>query len=71
MFMLTWRMALQSQKPCLEQGVATILYRYLATKLLINSQTHNREFLQFYFDKSLTEEINIKNIVFFVYYLYL
>ena len=38
MFMLTWRIALQSQRPKLEQGVATILYQYLATKLLTNSQ---------------------------------
>ena len=29
---------LQSQRPCLEQGVATILDQYLATKLLTNSQ---------------------------------
>ena len=34
---LTWRITFQSQKPCLEQGVATILYQYLATKLLTNS----------------------------------
>ena len=34
--MQTWRIALQSQRLCLEQGVATILYQYLATKLLTN-----------------------------------
>ena len=33
-----WRIALQNQIRCLEKGVATILYQYLATKLLTNSQ---------------------------------
>ena len=33
-----WRIALQNQILCLEKGVATILYQYLATKLLTNSQ---------------------------------
>ena len=36
MFVLTWRITLQGQKPCLKQGLATILYQYLPTKLLIN-----------------------------------
>ena len=33
-----WRITLQNQILCLEKGVATILYQYLATKLLTNSQ---------------------------------
>ena len=66
MFVLSWKITLQCQGPCLEQRVATILYRYLATKLLKNSQVRI-EFLQFDFDKSLTEEIDIKNIKCFSY----
>ena len=66
MFVLSWKITLQCQGPCLEQRVATILYRYLATKLLKNSQVRI-EFLQFDFDKSLTEEIDIKNIRCFLY----
>ena len=42
MFMLTWRIALQSQRLCLKQGVATILYQYLVTK----QSSDDREFLQ-------------------------
>ena len=38
MFVLTYSIALQSQRRCLEQGIATILYQYLSTKLLTNSQ---------------------------------
>ena len=55
-----------SQRPCLEWGVATILYQYLVTELLTNSQVRI-EFLQFDFDKSLTKEIDIKNIKCFSY----
>ena len=55
---------MQSQRACLEQGVATILYQYPDTKLLTSE---DREFLQFDFDKSLTEEIAIKNIKSFLY----
>ena len=71
MFVLTWRITFQSQRLCLEQGVATILYQYqgvatilyqyLATKLLRNSQVRI-EFLQFDFDMSLTKEIDMKKI---------
>ena len=56
----------QSQRLCPKQGVATILYQYLATELFTNSQ-ERIEFLQFDFDKSLTEEIDIKNIKCFSY----
>ena len=55
-----------SQRPCLERGVATILYQYLVTELLTNSQVRI-EFLQFDFDKSLTKETDIKNIKCFLY----
>ena len=44
MFVLTWWMTLQSQRPCLEQGVAIIMYLYLATKLLTNSQVRIENF---------------------------
>ena len=44
MFVVTWRIALKSQGPYLEQGVATILYQYLATKLLTNSQVRIESF---------------------------
>ena len=69
MFVLTWSIALQSQRLCLEQGVATILYQYLATKLLTNSQVRIESFFKgnFDFDKSLTEKIDIKNIKCFSY----
>ena len=66
MFVLTWRITLHNQRPCLEQGVGTILYQYLATKLLTNSQVRI-EFLQFDFEKSLTEETDIKNMNCFLY----
>ena len=56
-----------SQRPCLEQGIVNILYQHLATKLLTNSQSEDREFLQFCFDKSLTKEINTKNVKCFSY----
>ena len=59
MFVLIRRIDLQSQRPCLEQGVATILYQY--HKLT----SEDREFLQFDFDQSLTEETDIKNIKYF------
>ena len=42
MFML--EIALQSQKLCLEQGVATILYQYLATKSFTNLQVRIESF---------------------------
>ena len=42
MFML--EIALQSQKLCLEQGVATILYQYLATKSFTNLQVRIENF---------------------------
>ena len=69
MFVLTWSIALQSQRLCLEQGVATILYQYLATKLLTNSQVRIESFFKrnFDFDKSLTEKIDMKNIKCFSY----
>ena len=35
---------MQSQRLCLEQGVATILYQYLAIKLLSNSQVRIESF---------------------------
>ena len=50
----------------LEQGVATIFYQYLATKLL-KLTSEDREFLQFDFNKLLSEEIDIKNINCFLY----
>ena len=64
MFVLTWRIALQSQRLCLEQGVATILYQY-------TDISEDKEFLQFDFDKSLTKEIDIKNITCFSYVSYI
>ena len=70
MFVLTWRIALQSQGPCLEQGVAIILYQYLATNLLPNSQVRIESFFQFDFNKSLTEEIQ-KSINCFSYVSYI
>ena len=62
MFMLTWRITLQSQGPCLEQGVATILYQYFCSKVAHKLTSEDREILQFDFDKWLTKEIDIKNI---------
>ena len=70
MFVLTWSIALQSQRPCLEQRVATIFYKYLATKLPIITN-EDREFVIFDFGKSMTKEIEIKNIKCFVSQLYL
>ena len=58
---------LQRHRPCLEQGVATILYQYLTTKIAHKLTSEDREFLQFDFDKSLTKEIDIKNTKCFSY----
>ena len=44
MFALTWRITFQSQRPCLEQGVTTILYQYFERKLLTNSQVRIKSF---------------------------
>ena len=62
-----FRTTLQRHRPCLEQGVATILYQYLTTKIAHKLTSEDREFLQFDFDKSLTKEIDIKNIKCFSY----
>ena len=62
-----FRTTLQRHRPCLEQGVATILYQYLTTKIAHKLTSEDREFLQFDFDKSLTKEIDIKNTKCFSY----
>ena len=62
-----FRTTLQCHRPCLEQGVATILYQYLTTKIAHKLTSEDREFLQFDFDKSLTKEIDIKNTKCFSY----
>ena len=66
MFMQTWRITFQSQRPCLEQGVALILHQYVATKLLTYWQVRIGV-SSIYFDKSLTKEIDIKDIKCFSY----
>ena len=62
-----FRTTLQRHRPCLEEGVATILYQYLPTKIAHELTSEDREFLQFDFDKSLTKEIDIKNTKCFSY----
>ena len=60
MFVLTWRIALQSQRPCLKQVVATISVPISCNKIAHKLTSEDSEFLQFDFDKSWTEEIDIK-----------
>ena len=58
---------MESQRPCLEQGVAINFVPMSCNKIAHTLTSEDREFLQFDFDKSLTEEIDITNIKCFLY----
>ena len=60
MFVLTWMFALQNQNP--EKRSSHHFLPMSCNKIAHKLTSEDRQFLQFDFDKSLTKELNIKNI---------
>ena len=70
MFVLTWRIALQSQR-LLGTRSTHHFVPIFCNKIAHKLTRKDREFLQFDFDKILTKEIDIKNLKCFLYVSYI